>query len=207
MTALQVSNVSKSFPGVKALNDVSMTMSAGSVHALLGENGAGKSTLIKIITGIYAPDSGSVMMNGKPVRFANLRQAAAGGLGVVHQERNLVTRFSVGENIMLDRLGASALSRVDYTAIHSEAEKWLKLLDLEVDPRTIVSRLSVAQMQLVEIGKALSLQSRVLLLDEPTASLTPNESKVLFRILRRLRDDGVAIGFVGLRGNLCNITR
>jgi ribose transport system ATP-binding protein len=196
MTALQVRQVSKSFPGVKALNNVSMTIEAGSVHALLGENGAGKSTLIKIITGIYPPDSGSVMMNSKAVRFANLRQAAAGGLGVVHQERNLVTRFSVGENIMLDRLGASALSRVDYTAIHREAETWLKLLDLEVDPRTIVSRLSVAQMQLVEIGKALSLQSRVLLLDEPTASLTPNESTVLFRILRRLRDDGVAIGFV-----------
>jgi ribose transport system ATP-binding protein len=196
MTALQVSHVSKSFPGVKALNDVSMTMQAGSVHALLGENGAGKSTLIKIITGIYQPESGTVSMNGAPVRFANLRQAAAGGLGVVHQERNLVTRFSVGENIMLDRLGARATSTVDYIAIHREAEKWLKLLDLEVDPRTIVSRLSVAQMQLVEIGKALSLQSKVLLLDEPTASLTPNESTVLFRILRRLRDDGVAIGFV-----------
>ncbi len=196
MTALQISHVSKSFPGVKALNDVSMTMTAGSVHALLGENGAGKSTLIKIVTGIYQPDSGSLMMNSTPVRFANLRQAAAGGLGVVHQERNLVTRFSVGENIMLDRLGASALSTVDYTAIYREAERWLKLLDLEVDPRTPVSRLSVAQMQLVEIGKALSLQSRVLLLDEPTASLTPNESTVLFRILRRLRDDGVAIGFV-----------
>jgi ribose transport system ATP-binding protein len=196
MTALQVSHVSKSFPGVKALNDVSMTMTAGSVHALLGENGAGKSTLIKIITGIYRPESGSVTMNGTPVRFANLREAAAGGLGVVHQERNLVTRFSVGENIMLDRLGARATSRVDYAAIHREAENWLKLLDLEVDPRTIVSRLSVAQMQLVEIGKALSLQSKVLLLDEPTASLTPNESTVLFRILRRLRDDGVAIGFV-----------
>ena len=135
-------------------------------------------------------------MNGAPVRFANLRQAAAGGLGVVHQERNLVTRFSVGENIMLDRLGARATSRVDYAAIYSEAARWLKLLDLEVDPRTPVSRLSVAQMQLVEIGKALSRQSRVLLLDEPTASLTPNESTVLFRILRRLRDDGVAIGFV-----------
>jgi ribose transport system ATP-binding protein len=196
MTALQVSHVSKSFPGVKALNDVSMTMMAGSVHALLGENGAGKSTLIKIITGIYQPDTGNVMMNGSAVRFANLRQAAAGGLGVVHQERNLVTRFSVGENIMLDRLGSHALSTVDFSAIHREAEKWLKLLDLEVDPRTIVSRLSVAQMQLVEIGKALSLQSKVLLLDEPTASLTPNESTVLFRILRRLRDDGVAIGFV-----------
>ena len=196
MTALQVSQVSKSFPGVKALNNVSMTMQAGSVHALLGENGAGKSTLIKIITGIYQPETGSITMNGTPVRFANPRQAAAGGVGVVHQERNLVTRFSVGENIMLDRLGTRALSSVDYTAIHREAEKWLKLLDLEVDPRTIVSRLSVAQMQLVEIGKALSLESKVLLLDEPTASLTPNESIVLFRILRRLRDDGVAIGFV-----------
>jgi ribose transport system ATP-binding protein len=196
MTALQVSHVSKSFPGVKALNDVSLTMTAGSVHALLGENGAGKSTLIKIVTGIYTPDSGTVSMNGAPVRFANLRQAAAGGLGVVHQERNLVTRFSVGENILLDRLGNGPLSRVGYAAIHREAEKWLKLLDLDVDPRTIVSRLSVAQMQLVEIGKALSLQSKVLLLDEPTASLTPNESTVLFRILRRLRDDGVAIGFV-----------
>jgi ribose transport system ATP-binding protein len=196
MTALQVAHVSKSFPGVKALSDVSLTMTSGSVHALLGENGAGKSTLIKIVTGIYTPDSGTVSMNGAPVRFANLRQAAAGGLGVVHQERNLVTRFSVGENIFLDRLGKGPLSRVDYAAIHREAEKWLKLLDLDVDPRTIVSRLSVAQMQLVEIGKALSLQSKVLLLDEPTASLTPNESAVLFRILRRLRDDGVAIGFV-----------
>jgi ribose transport system ATP-binding protein len=196
MTALQVARVSKAFPGVRALSDVSMTMTAGSVHALLGENGAGKSTLIKIVTGLYTPDSGTVSMNGQPVRFANPRQAAAGGLGVVHQERNLVTRFSVGENILLDRLGKGPLSRVDYAAIHREAETWLKLLDLDVDPRTIVSRLSVAQMQLVEIGKALSLQSRVLLLDEPTASLTPNESTVLFRILRRLRDDGVAIGFV-----------
>ena len=194
--ALQISHVSKSFPGVKALDDVSMTLAAGSVHALLGENGAGKSTLIKIVTGLHRPDSGEVLMNGVATRFANLRQAAAGGLGVVHQERNLVTRFSVGENILLDRLGAHALSAVDYSRIHAEAARWLKLLDLDVDPRTPVSRLSVAQMQLVEIGKALSLQSRVLLLDEPTSSLTPNESQVLFRILRRLRDDGVAIGFV-----------
>jgi ribose transport system ATP-binding protein len=196
MTALQVSRVSKSFPGVKALDGVSMTMAPGSVHALLGENGAGKSTLIKIMAGLYQPDGGTVSLDGTPVRFANPRQAAAGGLGVVHQERNLVTRFSVGENILLDRLGTHALSRVDYARLHREAERWLKLLDLEIDPRTIVSRLSVAQMQLVEIGKALSLQSRVLLLDEPTASLTPTESTVLFRILRRLRDDGVAIGFV-----------
>jgi ribose transport system ATP-binding protein len=194
--ALHVSHVSKSFPGVKALSDVSMTFQAGSVHALLGENGAGKSTLIKIVTGIHTQDAGDVTMGGKPVRFANPRQAAAGGLGVVHQERNLINRFSVGENIMLDRLGAHSLSSVDYRGVHRQAEQWLKLLELEVDPRTRVSHLSVAQMQLVEIGKALSLQSRVLLLDEPTASLTPTETTVLFRILRKLRDDGVAIGFV-----------
>jgi ribose transport system ATP-binding protein len=194
--ALQVSHLSKSFPGVKALSDVSMIFNAGSVHALLGENGAGKSTLIKIVTGIHHQDEGDVTMQGKPVRFANPRQAAAGGLGVVHQERNLINRFSVGENIMLDRLGAHSLSSVDYSNVYRQAEKWLKLLELDVDPRTQVSRLSVAQMQLVEIGKALSLQSRVLLLDEPTASLTPNETTVLFRILRKLRDDGVAIGFV-----------
>ena len=194
--ALHVSHVSKSFPGVKALSDVSITFKAGSVHALLGENGAGKSTLIKIVTGIHYQDEGDLTMDGKPVRFANPRQAAAGGLGVVHQERNLINRFSVGENIMLDRLGAHALSAVDYGNVYRQAEQWLKLLELDVDPRTEVSRLSVAQMQLVEIGKALSLQSRVLLLDEPTASLTPNETTVLFRILRKLRDDGVAIGFV-----------
>ena len=196
MTALQVSHVSKSFPGVKALDDVSMTLRAGSVHALLGENGAGKSTLIKIMTGIHRADRGTISMGGQPVRFANPREAAAGGLGVVHQERNLVARFSIAENILLDRLGPHSLSTVDYASIAREAGRWLKLLDLDVDPMTPVSRLSVAQMQLVEIGKALSLQSSVLLLDEPTASLTANESQVLFRILRRLRDDGVAIGFV-----------
>ena len=195
-SALQVSHVSKSFPGVKALEDVSIAFEAGSVHALLGENGAGKSTLIKIVTGIHHQDDGEVSMGGTPVRFANPRKAAAGGLGVVHQERNLVTRFSVGENIMLDRLGAHSLSPVSYNNIYKEAERWLKLLELDVDPRTRISQLSVAQMQLVEIGKALSLQSRVLLLDEPTASLTSNETAVLFRILRKLRDDGVAIGFV-----------
>lgn len=193
---LHVSHVSKSFPGVRALNDVSMTMAAGSIHALLGENGAGKSTLIKIITGIHHPDSGDVLVNGEVRGFSNPRQSAAAGIGVVHQERNLVTRFSVGENIMLERLGAHALSAIDYAAIHAEASRWLKLLDLDVDPRLPVSRLSVAQMQLVEIGKALSLQSRVLLLDEPTASLTQNETRVLFTVLRKLAQEGVGICFV-----------
>jgi ribose transport system ATP-binding protein len=194
--ALEVSRVFKSFPGVRALDDVSLTLAPGSIHALLGENGAGKSTLIKIVTGLHRPEQGEVRINGQVVHFANPREAVAGGIGVVHQERNLVTRFSTGENIMLERLGKHSLSVIDYPKIHAEAAQWLKLLDLEIDPRTPVSRLSVAQMQLVEIGKALALQTRVLLLDEPTASLTPNESQDLFRILRRLRDDGVAIVFV-----------
>ncbi len=196
MAALEVHEVSKSFPGVRALDNVSMTLKGGSIHALLGENGAGKSTLIKIMTGIYFADRGEVRVEGRPVRFANPRQAAAGGVGVVHQERNLVSRFSVAENIMLDKLGAHSLSTVDYKALADEARRWLRQLDLDVDPATPVARLSVAQMQLVEIGKALSLQSRVLLLDEPTASLTPSEAQVLFRLLRKLRDEGVAIGFV-----------
>ncbi len=196
MAALEVVEVSKSFPGVRALDNVSMTLKGGSIHALLGENGAGKSTLIKIMTGIYFADRGEVRVEGRPVRFANPRQAAAGGVGVVHQERNLVTRFSVAENIMLDKLGAHSLSTIDYKGLAEEARRWLRQLDLDIDPATPVGRLSVAQMQLVEIGKALSLQSRVLLLDEPTASLTPSEAQVLFRLLRKLRDEGVAIGFV-----------
>jgi ribose transport system ATP-binding protein len=194
--ALEASHVSKSFPGVRALDDVSLSLRPGSIHALLGENGAGKSTLIKIVTGLHRPDQGEIRVDGAVVQFANPRQAVAGGIGVVHQERNLVTRFSTGENIMLERLGRHSLSLVDYRQVHAEAARWLRLLDLEVDPRTPVSRLSAAQMQLVEIGKALALQTRVLLLDEPTASLTPSEAQVLFRILRRLRDEGVAIVFV-----------
>ncbi len=194
--ALEVQAVSKAFPGVQALAEVSMTLAAGSVHALLGENGAGKSTLIKIITGLHQPDRGQVLRDGAACRFANARQAVAGGIAVVHQERNLVARFSVGENLMLERLGRHALSPIDYRQLHQEAARWLALLDLELDPRTPAARLSSAQMQLVEIGKALSLESRILLLDEPTASLTASEAHHLFRLLRRLRDDGVAIGFV-----------
>jgi ribose transport system ATP-binding protein len=193
---LRIIGVSKSFPGVRALDNVSMTIRPGTVHALLGENGAGKSTLIKIITGIHQPDSGEVQLGGRPVRFTSARQSAAAGIGVVHQERNLVPRFSIGENIMLDRLGAGSLSPVDYPAIHAEATRWLKLLDLDLDPREPVSRLSVAQMQLVEIAKALSARSSVLLLDEPTASLTSAESAKLFAIVRKLRDEGASVVFV-----------
>ena len=193
---LEARKISKSFPGVKALLEVSIHLAAGSIHALLGENGAGKSTLIKIITGIHRPDSGELVLDGKPFHFNGPREAIAAGIGVVHQERNLIPRFSIGENILLDRLGGSLLKPIDYESVHKEAKRWLDLLELDLDPRTQVSQLSVAKMQLVEIAKALSLQSRVLLLDEPTASLTSHETVALFSLLKKLRDDGVSILFV-----------
>lgn len=189
-------NITKTFPGVRALSDVSIRLKTGSIHALLGENGAGKSTLIKVITGVHQADSGQLLVAGQPVQLRDIHAANASGIAVVHQERHLIPRFSIGENIMLDRLGKGALSTVNYTEVNAEAAKWLAALELDLDPGIIVDRLSVAKMQLVEIAKALSYQARVLLLDEPTASLTSHETDALFLQLRKLRDAGVSIVFV-----------
>ena len=195
-TAFAAKSISKGFPGVKALQSVSLDLRAGSIHALLGENGAGKSTLIKIVTGVYRPDEGELLLGGTPVAFGSPRDAMAAGIGVVHQERNLIPRFSVGENIMLESLSGRRLRPIDYKAVNADARRWLDVLGLDLDPAMPVSRLSVAKMQMVEIAKALSLRSRVLLLDEPTASLTGHETVALFGLLRKLRDDGVSMLFV-----------
>ncbi|HUG60747.1 MAG TPA: sugar ABC transporter ATP-binding protein [Methylomirabilota bacterium] len=194
--AFEARGVRKTFPGVIALDGVSLTLKSGSIHALLGENGAGKSTLIKVITGVHRPDSGELFIDGEPVAFSGARAARTHGIGVVHQERNLIPRFSIAENIALERFGAGMLRPVDRSEVEREARHWLGVLDFDVDPATPVSQLSVAKMQLVEIAKALSARSRVLLLDEPTASLTPHETVTLFGLLGKLRDDGVAIIFV-----------
>ncbi len=199
MTAVvEISGAGKSFPGVRALDDVSISLAAGEIHALLGENGAGKSTLIKIITGVHLPDSGTMRLDGVPVSFRSPREAINAGIGAVHQERNLVPLFSIAENICLDRLPTSR-GFIDKAGITADAERWMKTIGLALDPRTPVRRLSVAQMQLVEIAKALSLRSRVLLLDEPTASITPHEADRLFEVLRDLKTRGVAMLFVSHR--------
>ena len=196
MTAfVEVRDASKAFVGVQALDGVNLTVERGQIHALLGENGAGKSTLIKILTGVHQPDSGTVVLDGVAQKFRTPRDAIAAGIGVVHQERNLITRFSVAENITLED-PPTRLGLFNEAAAVTATRKWLDLLHLETDPRTIVSRLSVAQVQLVEIAKALSLESRLLLLDEPTSSLTPHETGTLFAVLRRLAADGVSILFV-----------
>lgn len=194
--AFEAHNIEKRFPGVKALDGVSLSLMPGSIHALLGENGAGKSTLIKVITGFHRPTGGQLLIDGKEVHFANTREAVSHGIGVVHQERNLIPRFSVAENIHLEQMSRSSLKPVNYSELNRIARHWLNALQFDIDPSTPVSELSVAQMQLVEIAKALSLQSKVLLLDEPTASLTSNETDGLFKILRRLRDSGVSLVFV-----------
>lgn len=198
MTApiFEARGVEKLFPGVRALKGVSLSLLPGSIHALLGENGAGKSTLIKVITGVHRPTAGTLLLDGEEIQLGSARDAIARGIGVVHQERNLIPRFSVAENIHLEQLAEHPFRPVNYARLNESARRWLGELELDVDPSTPVSDLSVARMQLVEIAKALSLQSRVLLLDEPTASLTASEADKLFAILRRLRDGGASLVFV-----------
>jgi len=192
---LAIDSVGKTFPSVRALDDVSFAIKGGEIHALMGENGAGKSTLIKIITGLHRPDSGRLLLDGRPIDFASPRDALAAGIGAVHQERNLVPRFSVGENILLEH-PPTRYGLIDAPEIERRARPFLDMLDAKIDVRAEVGTLSVAQMQIVEIAKALSLDTRILLLDEPTASVTDHEAAALFVVLRRLRDRGVAIVFV-----------
>jgi ribose transport system ATP-binding protein len=192
---LEARQISKSFPGVKALNEVSLTLRSGRTLGLIGENGAGKSTLIKCLTGLYQPDEGTLLLAGTEVKFRSPLEAFASGIAMVPQERNLIPHFSVGENIMLESLPTRGLF-VDYERVHREAQRWIDLLDLPIDSRSPVTSLSVAQMQLVEIARAISRESRILLLDEPTASISPRDTAILFDRLRRLREHGVAIVFV-----------
>jgi len=193
--ALILDRIGKSFPGVRALDNASLSLHGGEIHALMGENGAGKSTLIKIITGVHRPDSGTVTLNGAPLSLASPRDAIALGISAVHQERNLIPRFSVAENILLEGLPVRN-GLVDFRRANDEAREHLRKVGLDIDPATEVRRLSVAQMQMVEIAKALSHKAKVLLLDEPTASITDAETEILFHLVRQLRDQGTAILFV-----------
>ncbi|MEI6868150.1 MAG: sugar ABC transporter ATP-binding protein [Actinomycetes bacterium] len=194
-TELLIENVSKAFPGVQALNKVNLTLTGGTVHALLGENGAGKSTLIKIITGVYRADSGTLKTNGEVKFFESPVEATHAGIAVVHQERNLIPDFSVEENITLHnppiRFGI-----VDRAKRKELAQKALETLGFEINLNEKIKNLSVAQMQLVEIAKALVTNAQIILLDEPTASITGAETIKLFDVIRRLKATGTAILFV-----------
>jgi ABC-type sugar transport system ATPase subunit len=194
---LELRGIGKRFPGVQALDEVSLSFAPGEIHALVGENGAGKSTLIKIIIGLYRPDAGEVLFEGRPLRFRNTRDSLARGIDVVSQEIQVIPESTIAENMMLDKLitrGRTGI--IDWPAVERTARRYLDLVGLPLPPDTVIKRLSAAHKQLVQIAKALAAEARVLLLDEPTSSLTEHEARNLFALLRGLRDKGVTIIFV-----------
>ncbi len=195
---LSLRHICKRFPGVLALDDVHFDLRAGEVHALCGENGAGKSTLMKILSGVYQPDAGQIVYKGAPRQFASSVQAEAAGIAIIHQELNLVPHLSVAENIFLAREPRRGLF-VDQAAMGAAARRLLERLRVAIDPRAQVKSLSVAQQQMVEIAKALSLKADVLIMDEPTSSLTESETGQLFAIINELKRDGVAIVYISHR--------
>ncbi len=195
---LSVRGVTKRFPGVVALDGVHFDVFGGEVHALCGENGAGKSTLMKILSGVYQPDEGEIVHKGRPCRFASTVAAQDAGIAIIHQELNLVPHLSVAENIFLAREPRKGLF-IDQARMRADAGVLLARLGLEVAPDALVGTLSVAQRQMVEIAKALSLKAGLLIMDEPTSSLTESETEALFRIILELRRDGVGIVYISHR--------
>ena len=197
---LELRDISKSFPGVHALDRVSLDLSAGEVHVLLGQNGAGKSTLIKVLCGAYHPDAGTILFEGNPVRMSSPADARALGVSVIFQEFSLVPYLDVAQNIFLGREYPGRLpGTVDRRRMHDEARRVLDTLGVSLDTRTPVHRLGVAQQQTVEIAKALSQRARVLVMDEPTAALSAPEIERLFTIIRTLKREGVAIVYISHR--------
>jgi methyl-galactoside transport system ATP-binding protein len=198
---LQIVEVSKSFTGVKALDKVSLNVRPGTIHSLMGENGAGKSTLMKCLFGIYIADSGEFILEGKKVNFTNAKQAMENGVSMVHQELNQVHTRSVMENIWLGRFPGLPPVYVSHKKMYQNTLEIFKNLDIQIDPKAIIRTLSVSQRQMVEIARAVSHKSRVIVFDEPTSSLTENEVEHLFSIINNLRNQGCAIIYISHRMN------
>ncbi|WP_090707836.1 sugar ABC transporter ATP-binding protein [Mycetocola miduiensis] len=197
--ALEMTGVTKSFGAVVALRDGELRLRYHSVHALMGENGAGKSTLVKIIAGLYLPDAGTLSLAGNPVSFKTTADAKAAGVAVVYQEPTMLPHLSVTENIFMGRLPTSRSGNVDRKRMRREARALFDRLGVHIDPDRIADGLSIADQQIIEIAKAISMDARVLIMDEPTAALSPEEVRRLFAITRSLRDEGRAILFISHR--------
>ena len=193
---LEISNISKGFPGVVALDNVELRVRPGSVLALMGENGAGKSTLMKIIAGIYQPDAGEIRLRGKPVVFDTPLSALQSGIAMIHQELNLMPHMSIAENIWIGREQLNGLHMVDHRAMHRCTAELLERLRIDLDPEEHVGNLSIAERQMVEIAKAVSYDSDVLIMDEPTSAITEKEVAHLFSIIADLRAQGKGIIYI-----------
>ncbi|MFA7225946.1 MAG: ATP-binding cassette domain-containing protein, partial [Sphaerochaetaceae bacterium] len=191
---LEMNGITKVFPGVVALDDVTLKVKRGVIHALIGENGAGKSTLMKVLNGVYTQTSGSLILEGKELELHGVRDAQEKGISTIFQEFNLINSLSVAENIFLGRyLGKG---HIDWKKINANAKKLIESLGFNFDVTKPVGRLSTAEKQLVEIAKALSYQAKIIVMDEPTSSLTKNEIEIFFPIIKKLKEDGITIIYI-----------
>ncbi len=194
---LEVHNLTKVFPGIRALDDVHLTLRSGEVHALIGENGAGKSTLVKILTGVYIPTNGTLTLNGKEISFKNAIDAQQAGIVAIHQEASMFPELSVTENIFMGHhLRNPKTKKLDWKTMTEKTRELLARMQLDINPDTLVKNLSVAKRHMVEISKALSLDADLVIMDEPTSALTGREVEDLFRIVRSLKEEGKAILFI-----------
>jgi ribose transport system ATP-binding protein len=198
-SALEMRHIRKTFPGVVALDDMHLDLREGEVHVLLGENGAGKSTLMKILSGAYRKDSGQIFLRGEEVEIQGPKHAQKLGIGIIYQELNLVPYLTAGENVFLGREPRRIPGVIDQKALFAAAQEILDRLGLSINARTLVSELGVAEQQMVEVAKALSLNARILIMDEPTSALTEQEITELFATIRRLKAKGVSIIYISHR--------
>ncbi|HZG87190.1 sugar ABC transporter ATP-binding protein [Paenibacillus sp.] len=197
---LRTNRISKSFPGVKALEDLNLEVARGEVHAVVGENGAGKSTLMNILSGVYSPDEGSIVFDGKETSLRSPRQAQELGIAMIHQELSLATNVSVMENVFIGRLRRNALGFIRYREMHSACRELLDSIGIDdIEPDQMVEELSVSKMQMVEIAKALSMNAKLLIMDEPTASLTKKETDLLLKLIGELKRRGVSVLYISHR--------
>ena len=192
---LTMTDIVKSFPGVKALDNAQLKVRKGSVHALMGENGAGKSTLMKCLYGIYFRDSGSVELDGKEINFMNSKEALDHGVAMIHQELQPIPKMTVAENIFLGNYPMKGFF-VDHDTMNKETKRYLDIIGLKVEPDTELGDLTISQQQSVEIAKAISHDAKIIIMDEPTSSLTSTEVENLFKVINKLRDDGLGIVYI-----------
>lgn len=193
---VRTKGITKHFPGVRALSEVDFELDRGEIHAILGENGAGKSTLIKILAGFFKPDEGTIEIEDKLISFDTPHDSITAGIGVIHQELNLALNLSIAENIYFGRLPQNRIGIVNKKKLYSDSEKILRKIGMDINPATKVRFLSIAQQQLVEIAKAISQNAKIVIMDEPTSSLSPKEIALLFDIMRELKQHGIGIIYV-----------
>jgi ribose transport system ATP-binding protein len=198
-TILKLNHIFKTFPGVVALDDVHFDLRKGEVHVLLGENGAGKSTLVKILSGAYQKSSGTILLNQQEIHIKNPKHSQELGISTIYQELNLVPHLSVGENIFLGREPVKSLGIVDFMNLFAKAQNILNDLGVEIDARSLVKDLGIAKQQMVEVAKALSLDATIVIMDEPTSSLTEQEIEELFKIIKSLKANGISIIYISHR--------